>query len=157
MKDFHHPLTKRSKLRVSVEFLLHWRSIVNLRSYTSSCADCGSLIDAPDLDDYFVWVPALHGLVMGTSFVIDASGYIRWYHTLLTGVLLIINGWIIPSQIMAFGKWKKPSLGSMSESEYRLYKVDILKKRRRSKPYIIKAVISGILCALFFFGGVYLM
>lgn len=156
MKNYHHPLTKHSKLRVSFEFLLHWRTIVNLRSYTSRCDDCGKLIDGPVLDDYNVWFPALYGFVLGFSFIISHSRHISWYHPLITIVMNILSEWIIPSQILAFGKWTEPAIGSMSEGEYRVKKIEMFEKKRKSKPYIIKACLSSVLCFLLLFGGLYL-
>ena len=111
----HNPLSKLSPLARSIKFLFHWRSIVNTRSDTAVCDDCGKLLDAPDYHRILVWCPAAHGLVMGILFYIEPSGYIQWYHTVISWALAFVIIWVLPSQLLAFGKWKEAELGSMNE------------------------------------------
>lgn len=150
----HNPCSKLSPLARSLKFMIHWRSIVNIHSDTSVCDDCGKMINAPDCRNYYVWAPALQGLITG-GIILVLGKLNGWYYPLIVAAIIMLVHWVIPSQIYAFGKWEESRLNGMSDTEYRMYRIQEIEKANKQPFHVAKLVCSCVLGFIFVFAGIY--
>ncbi len=141
----HNPCADKSVINRSFTFLFSLSSQVDRESQTGICADCGKLIDAPSLKVYELLSPVLFGLCCGVTCIL-CKRFLNW--SIASTLVVIVYGllfWrIIPSQILAFDKWKEAPVENMTNAEYMQHKTAKIKEYKRSKGFIIKMIVSGV-------------
>lgn len=154
----HNPCKDKHIIQRAYRFLFDKASLIDRKSWTGTCSQCGELIDAPNLSAY--WFIMFLGLGIYRGALHIALKLLKLnivgLDLMLIGAYLVLFVWFVPSLLLAFGKWKAAPKGDLSESEYVTNRANELAKSRRTPRFRLKAAALIILSLAFICLGKYL-